>query len=93
MIVSFGDEMNGDWFPWSGIFMAARSEFPASPTKWEGPELFKRAYRYVVDRVRARGAHNIQWMFHTNNFSFPLDTLESRARLLSRVPSMSTGSA
>jgi hypothetical protein len=20
LIVSFGDEMNGDWFPWSGIY-------------------------------------------------------------------------
>ena len=43
-------------------------------TKWQGPETFKAAYRHVVDRVRARGASNIKWMFHTNNYSSPLDT-------------------
>jgi beta-mannanase len=47
------------------------------PNEWEGPELFKRAYRYVVDRARARGAHNIQWMFQTNNYSSPVDTWNS----------------
>lgn len=73
LIVSFGDEMNGDWFPWSGVYYGGGKPVPNRPNEWEGPELFKRAYRYVVDRVRARGAHNIQWMFQTNNFSFPMD--------------------
>jgi hypothetical protein len=73
MIVSLGDEMNGDWFPWSGVFYGGSKPIPGQPEKWEGPELFKRSYRYIVDRVRARGAHNIQWLFHTNNFSFPMD--------------------
>ena len=75
MIVSFANEMNGDWFPWSGIYYGGnRSIDDGSGTpKWEGPENFKKAYRYVVDRVRARGATNIQWMFHTNNYSYPLD--------------------
>ena len=52
----------------------AGNRSPGRPNEWEGPELFKRAYRYVVDRVRARGARNIQWMFQTNNYSFPMDT-------------------
>ena len=73
MIVSFGDEMNGDWFPWSGFYYGGGKPVPGRPNEWEGPELFKRAWRYVVDRARARGAHNIQWMFQTNNFSFPMD--------------------
>jgi hypothetical protein len=71
MIVSFGDEMNGDWFPWSGIYYGAGKPVPGQPNELEGAEVFKRAYRYVVDRVRARGANNIQWMFQTNNFSYP----------------------
>jgi hypothetical protein len=74
LIVSFGDEMNGDWFPWSGIYYGGGKRLPRQPDEWEGPELFRRAYRHVVDRVRARGAHNIQWMFQTNNYSFPMDT-------------------
>jgi beta-mannanase len=72
-IVSFGNEMNGDWFPWSGVFYGA-DEWNEERQNWQGPETFKEAFRYVVKRVRARGAHNIQWMFHVNNYSYPLDT-------------------
>ena len=77
MIVSFGDEMNGDWFPWSGAYYGGAKAVAGRPNEWEGPEFFKRAYRYVVERVRARGAHNIQWMFQTNNYSSPVDKWNS----------------
>ena len=73
MIVAFGVEMNGDWFPWSGIYYGGDAWIEDGET-WEGPEHFKAAYRHVVDRVRARAATNIKWMFHTNNYSYPLDT-------------------
>jgi len=73
IIVAFGVEMNGDWFPWSGIYYGGDAWIEDGET-WEGPEHFKAAYRHVVDRVRARGATNIKWMFHTNNYSYPLDT-------------------
>ncbi|MEI8284273.1 MAG: glycosyl hydrolase [bacterium] len=58
-LVSFCNEMNGDWFPWSGCFYGGKNG---------GNEVFKQAWRYVVDRVRARGAKNIRWVFHVNNF-------------------------
>jgi beta-mannanase len=80
MVVAFGVEMNGDWFPWSGWYYGADNWIDlnddANPEagEWEGPDHFKRAYRHVVDRVRARGVSNIKWMFHTNNYSYPLDT-------------------
>ncbi len=77
LIVSFGDEMNGDWFPWSGTYYGGSKPIPGRPNEWEGPELFKRAFRYVVERVRARGAHHIQWVFQTNNYSFPVDKWNS----------------
>jgi len=73
MIVAFGVEMNGDWFPWSGIYYGG-DEWVNERKNWMGPENFKAAYRHVVDRVRARGATNIKWMFHTNNYSYPMDT-------------------
>lgn len=73
MIVAFGVEMNGDWFPWSGAFYGG-DDWDDDADNWKGPETFRRAYRYVVDRVRARGAMNVKWMFHTNNYSYPLDT-------------------
>jgi len=73
MIVAFGIEMNGDWFPWSGTYYGA-DNWNDDLDDWEGPARFKKAYRHVVDRVRARGAGNVKWMFHTNNYSYPLDT-------------------
>ncbi|PYL08298.1 MAG: hypothetical protein DME34_05005 [Verrucomicrobia bacterium] len=68
MIVAFGVEMNGDWFPWSGTYYGGE-QWDDDADNWQGPENFRKAYRYVVDRVRARGATNIQWMFHVNNYS------------------------
>ncbi|HWB61807.1 MAG TPA: glycosyl hydrolase, partial [Chthoniobacteraceae bacterium] len=46
-----------------------------SPTggQYEGPETYKKAYRYVVDRVRAKGASNVIWVFQVMNFSIPQD--------------------
>lgn len=73
LIVSFCDEMNGDWFPWSGTFYGGGKKITGRPNDWEGSDVFRRAFRFVVDRVRQRGAHNIQWLFQTNNFSFPME--------------------
>src|SRR2546423_4030761 len=66
--------MDGDLFPGSGWYYGGDEWVGDTPDVWEGPEHFKKAYRYVVDRVRARGAANVKWMFHTNNYSYPLDT-------------------
>lgn len=74
VIVSFANEANGTWFPWSGIFYGGNTRIPGSnPPRFEGPETFKKAYRHVVDRVRARGAKNVQWVFHTMNYPYPFD--------------------
>jgi hypothetical protein len=78
-------------FPGQGFITAGTKPVPGRPNEWKGPELFKRAYRYVVDRARARGAHNIQWMFQTNNYSFAGRYLESGSRYYPGAP-MSTGS-
>jgi beta-mannanase len=58
MIVAFGVEMNGDWFPWSGWFYGADEWVGEKPDVWEGPEHFKKAYRHVVDRVK--GARRVK---------------------------------
>ncbi|MBA3961232.1 MAG: beta-mannanase [Chthoniobacterales bacterium] len=71
MMVSFANEMNGDWFPWSGVLYGGKEKVEGRPNEYKGPETFKAAYRHVVDRVRARGANNVQWLFHTNNYAEP----------------------
>jgi hypothetical protein len=73
LLVAWGLEMNGTWFPWSGFFYGRGKVVGHQDglTLYQGPELYKRAYRYVIDRVRARKATNILWGFHVNNFSAP----------------------
>jgi len=72
ILVSWGLEMNGRWFPWSGVhYGGGKPLSPEQPQRYAGPEMYKQAYRYVVARVRARGAQQILWVFHANNLSFP----------------------
>lgn len=80
LMVSFANEMNGSWFPWSGTFYgggesasteAADPATVAASARYRGPETFKAAYRHIVQRVRARGASNILWVFHVVNYSYP----------------------
>jgi hypothetical protein len=72
LLVAWGIEMNGTWFPWAGYYYGAgQADSVNKPPDYLGPKIFKQAYRYVVDRVRARGARNIQWVFHLNNYSHP----------------------
>jgi hypothetical protein len=69
--VSWGLEMNGTWFPWSGYFYGGGKVL--SKGSYAGPSLYKKAYRYIVDRARAVGATNIIWVFHVQNYSYPKD--------------------
>lgn len=69
MIVSFANEMNGSWFPWSGTLYGGGK--PAPGGGFQGPETFKAAWRHVVDRIRARGARNVKWVLHFMDFSMP----------------------
>jgi len=72
MLVAWGIEMNGTWFPWSGVFYGGGAIIEGSdPPRYQGPETYKRAFRYVVDRVRAKGARNVLWVYHSNHGSSP----------------------
>ena len=73
LLVTWGLEMNGTWFPWSGVFFGRGKVIGHKDGHplYEGPELYKQTYRYVVDRVRARKATNVLWGFHANNYSSP----------------------
>lgn len=81
LFVSLCNEMNGDWFPWSARYYGAGQPIAGiDPPRYVGPEYFKRAYRYIVDRVRARGAKNILWVFHVNNFPEPYEAWNAFAQ-------------
>ena len=82
IFVAWGLEMNGNWFPWSGYFYGGGKQL--SKDVYAGPDLYKRAYRYIVDRVRAIGAKNIIWVFHVQNYSYPSDEWNQLAGILPR---------
>lgn len=65
MIIDFGPEMNGDWFPWSGILNGGGKLDRYGDAKHaDGPEKFKDAYRHIINLFKKEGAHNITWVFH-----------------------------
>ena len=72
LLISWGFEMNGDRFPWSVYYYGGgQNDFTQKASGYFGPELFKQAYRYVVNRVRAKGVHNIQWVFQIASDAYP----------------------
>lgn len=65
LMVEFGTEVNGDWFPWSGALNGeSETEGYGDPTLPDGPERFRDAYRHIIDLFREEGVNNITWAFH-----------------------------
>lgn len=67
-MVAWGLEMNGTWFPWSSWYYGEKDTEAGHKI---GAKLYQDAYHHIVDRVRARGAKNISWVFQVNNQSVP----------------------
>ena len=59
IMIEFGTEMNGDWFPWSGLYNR------------KDPANYKKAYIHIINIFRKADADNITWVFHTNWESSP----------------------
>lgn len=56
------------------VFLRPLYEFDRACATYGEPELFKRAYRYIVDRLRADGAdRNISWVWHSAGPGYRLD--------------------
>jgi mannan endo-1,4-beta-mannosidase len=53
VIISFGHEMNGTWYPWGWPFTQ--------------PAVFVRAWRHIVDVFRETGADNVTWLWTINS--------------------------
>ena len=71
MLVDFAPEMNGDWFPWSGIYAGGEQD---------GPETYRAAFRHVVEVFRRAGADNVGFAFHANVRSAPDEPWNDLAR-------------
>ena len=65
LLVEFGTEMNGDWFPWNGLYNGGGdTQHYGDPQIPDGPERFRDAFRHIVMLSRQAGATNITWFFH-----------------------------
>jgi hypothetical protein len=64
LLVEWGTECNGSWFPWNG-------SWNYDDTKSEGPRRFVAAYRHIIHTIRRAGARNLQWVFHANSHDVP----------------------
>ncbi len=72
LIVDFCPEMNGNWFPWSGILNGgANPDFYGNKQYPDGPERYIDAYQHFINIFRKYDVNNITWVFHTNYNSFP----------------------
>lgn len=61
MVVEYGIEVNGEWFPWNGSWNG----------KEIGPDKFKAAYKRIINLSKHAGALNIIWSFHLDSNEYP----------------------
>lgn len=75
LLVEFGTEVNGSWFPWNGRWNGGGATAGyGDPMLADGPERFRDAYRHVVDTCRSAGADDITWFFHVDVEGAPAAT-------------------
>lgn len=65
LMIEFGTEMNGDWFPWSGVYSD------------KNPEAFKNAFIHIIEIFRKQKTDNVTWVFHVNYDSSPDESWNS----------------
>ena len=56
------------------VFLRPLYEFDRACATYGEPQLFQRAYRYIVDHLREAGAgHNVSWVWHSAGPGYRLD--------------------
>jgi len=72
LLVEFGTEVNGNWFPWNGQYNGAdETTGYGDPNLFDGAERFRDAYQHIIDICNSNGANNITWFFHVDAYSEP----------------------
>jgi len=71
IMMEFGPEANGPWFPWSGAWNGRDADEYGEPGVPDGPERFRDSYRRIVGIFRERGAADITWIFHVASQGVP----------------------
>lgn len=72
IIVDFGPEVNGSWYPWNGWWNGRDVKVSyGDPSYPDGPERFRDAYRHIINLMRHEKVINITWVFHVNYNDYP----------------------
>ena len=72
ILLEFGTEVNGDWFPWCGaVNGGGKTDGYGDPAVPDGPERFKDAYIHIYNIFKEEGASNITWFIHYIAYSWP----------------------
>ncbi len=66
VIVEYGVEVDGWWFPWNGLYNREGGCYADSVAR------FREAYRHIVRIAREEGAYNIRWVFHVDPWDEPV---------------------
>ena len=70
VVFRFAQEMNGNWYAYSGVFAGANTDADANGMP-DGPQRYIAAWRYVHALFAAEGANQLVWVFSPNAESYP----------------------
>jgi hypothetical protein len=70
LLVDFGYEMNGSWFPWNGQWNGGgiKNKY-GDETYPDGPEKYRDAYRHIIDIFRKEKVIHVTWFFHPTMYT------------------------
>ncbi len=72
LLMDFAVEANGDWFSWSGYYNGkGEKNGYGDPNYPDGPELYRDAYRHIIDLFREENVTHTTWFFHSDIYSEP----------------------
>jgi len=72
VLLDFAGEPNGDWFPWSGVLNGAgKTDGYGDKKLADGPELYRDAYRHIIDIFNSEKVTKATWVFHVNAVGAP----------------------
>lgn len=67
VLIDFAAEPNGDWFPWCGKLNGGNKKNDyGDKNEFDGPEIYRDAYRHVINLFRDEKVTGVTWVFHVN---------------------------
>ncbi len=79
VLISFAPNANVEWESWSGYgYGAGSTDQYGDSTYPDGPEIYRDAYRHLIDMARKAGADNVTWVMQYNAINFPAEAWNAK---------------